>query len=405
MLIDIVTVVGLLLAVEVAFFGIVRWLKRDCPWLITRADLQPDIDREGLARFIAHGWDAELGWVRKPNTENTEVGKAGQKTHFRIDETGARADPAFVGYPLSAVALGDSYTFCRQVNDDETWPHFLSHALSGRVRNIGVGNYGVDQALLRLEREFPDTPAPIAIMGVVPETICRVQSAWKHFSEYGNIFAFKPRFRLTQAGALELLPNPIKKPDDFLNIPSLLPALKRDDGFFRRKFARDMLGTPYLYRLIRTWRRNPPLILAALADRIGFGGSLAFTRVMRRNIRLSADLYGDPESRLLLEAIVRRFATLCRQHDTRPILVFTPQLLDLELLRAGEHFYEEFLDQVSDDVEVLDMGPYLLDADLDSEMYIADKYGGHLSERGNRLVADQLARLIGQVSSPVTPAQ
>lgn len=405
MLIETVTVAALLLAAEAGLAGLVHWLKRDCPWLITRADLKPEIDRAGLARFIAHGWDAELGWVRKPNTENTEIGKGGKTTRFRIDETGARADPGYSASPLSAIALGDSYTFCRQVNDDETWPHYLSQALSGQVRNIGVGNYGVDQALLRFEREFPETPAPIAILGVVPETICRVQSVWKHFSEYGNVFAFKPRFRLTSAGSLELLPNPVKSPDDFLNIPDFLPALKRDDGFYHRKFARDLLGMPYLYRLLRTWRRNPPLVMAALADRIGLGGNLAFTRVMRRNIRMSADLYSDPDSRLLLEALVRRFSELCRQHHTRPILVFTPQLLDLELLRSGEHFYADFLGRVAEDVEVLDMGPFLIDQESDSEMYIEDKFGGHLSKRGNQLVADQLVRLLGQTSSATPSVQ
>jgi hypothetical protein len=405
MLIETVTVVGLLLAADVGLAGLVRWLKRDCPWLITRADLKPEIDRDGLARFIAHGWDVELGWVRKPNTENTEIGKGGKTTRFRIDETGARADPGYPASPLSAIALGDSYTFCRQVNDDETWPHYLSDALSGRVRNIGVGNYGIDQALLRLEREFPDTPAPVVILGVVPETICRVQSVWKHFSEYGNVFAFKPRFRLTPAGTLELLPNPVKSPDDFLNIPAFLPALKRDDGFYRRKFARDLLGTPYLYRLLRSWRRNPPLVMAALADRIGFGGNLAFTRVMRRNIRMSADLYSDPDSRLLLEAIVRRFSELCRQHHARPILVFTPQLLDLELLRSGEHFYADFLERVANEVEVLDMAPFLIDQRSDPEMYIDDNFGGHLSKRGNQLVADQLARLIEKAPPPARTAQ
>jgi hypothetical protein len=405
MLIETVTVAGLLLAAEAGLAGLVLWLKRDCPWLITRADLKPKIDRDGLARFVAHGWDAELGWVRKPNTENTEIGKGGTNTHFRIDETGARADPGYPPSPLSAIALGDSYTFCRQVNDDETWPHFLSRALSGRVRNIGVGNYGIDQALLRLEREFYDTPAPIVIMGVVPETICRIQSVWKHFSEYGNVFAFKPRFRLTSARTLELLPNPIKAPDDFLNIPALLPGLKCDDGFYLRKFARDLLGVPYLYRLLRSWRRNLPLVMAALADRIGSGGNMAFTRVMRHNIRMSADLYSDPDSRLLLEAIVRRFSELCRQHHARPILVFTPQLLDLELLRSGEHFYADFLERVANEVEVLDMAPFLIDQRSDPEMYIEDNFGGHLSKRGNQLVADQLARLIEKAPPPARTAQ
>jgi hypothetical protein len=49
------------------------------------------------------------------------------------------------------------------------------------VGNYRVGNYGLDQSLLRLERELPQLEAEVVVMGVVPETVVRVQSYWKHF--------------------------------------------------------------------------------------------------------------------------------------------------------------------------------------------------------------------------------
>ena len=33
---------------------------------------------------------------------------------------------------------GDSFTFCRQVNDDETWEHYLSKKLKTNVKNFAV---------------------------------------------------------------------------------------------------------------------------------------------------------------------------------------------------------------------------------------------------------------------------
>ena len=59
-----------------------------------------------------------------------------------------------------------------------------------------MGNYGVDQSILRLEREFTNNQTDIVILAVVPDTICRIVSSWKHYYEYGNTFAFKPRFIL-----------------------------------------------------------------------------------------------------------------------------------------------------------------------------------------------------------------
>ena len=127
---------------------------------------------------------------------------------FHIDQTGARRNPNFEDMPAEAAAFGDSFTFCRLVEDSKTWPHYLSESLVANVLNFGVGNYGLDQAILRLERELPGLDSQIIIMGIVPETMARVQSYWKHFFEYGNILAFKPMFKL-EDNELKLYPPPV----------------------------------------------------------------------------------------------------------------------------------------------------------------------------------------------------
>ena len=80
------------------------------------------------------------------------------------------------------------------VNDDETWPYALSTLLRSYVSNFSVGGYGLDQALLRLRREIKLLDSKIILMSVVPETIARIHSYWRHYFEYGNTLAFKPRF-------------------------------------------------------------------------------------------------------------------------------------------------------------------------------------------------------------------
>ena len=109
---------------------------------------------------------------------------------------------------------GDSFAFCRQVNDNETWEHYLSKSFHDNVLNFGVGNYGIDQAILRLKRDFPKNPTEIVILCVVPDTIRRILNVWKHYFEYGNTFGFKPRFILDN-NELKLIKNPIDENKKF----------------------------------------------------------------------------------------------------------------------------------------------------------------------------------------------
>ena len=39
------------------------------------------------------------------------------------------------------LCFGDSFTFCRQVNDNETWEYYLSELENTNVKNFGVGRF------------------------------------------------------------------------------------------------------------------------------------------------------------------------------------------------------------------------------------------------------------------------
>ena len=202
--------------IELIVRNIVKSINKDFQWLIIEKDEAPKLSKQGLRKFLLHGYDPELGWVRKPNTSHDEIGKK-ETTTWHIDERGSRKNP-YLGSKESKISCyGDSFTFARQVNDDETWEYYLSELTKTNVQNFGVGNYGLDQAVLRLKREFPKNPTKIVIMGIVPDTISRILSMWKHYYEYGNTFGFKPKFKIN-GGNLELLKNPInteKKFDEY----------------------------------------------------------------------------------------------------------------------------------------------------------------------------------------------
>ena len=151
---------------------------------------------------------------------------------------------------------GDSFTFSRQVNDNETWCYYLSKLTKSNVLNWGIGNHGMDQALLRLEREFTKNKTKVVIMANVPDTISRVVSYWKHFYEYGNVWAFKPRYELDVNKQLRLVPNLIDKPEKFYELEKYIDELKKHDYFYKEKFLKDLIKFPYSFYVLKNSKRN-----------------------------------------------------------------------------------------------------------------------------------------------------
>lgn len=385
----ILAVLGAVAAAEGALHASVKYLRSSCPWLITAEDERPALDPRGLASFIDHGWDPELGWVRKPDTSGADEGRDGDLAPYHIDGRGARVNPGFEDRAPDILVYGDSYAFARQVNDDQTWAHRLSGLLRCNVANFGVGNYGLDQALMRLEREFDQHPAPVVIMAVVPETMARVHAYWKHYSEYGNTFAFKPRFELKD-GVLHLVPNAVDTKEKFNRVSDMLPHLQAHDYFYERKFQRDILGFPYLLSAFKNPHRSFGLLAAAATDRLGWTRDAAFSRVMRRNIKMNRGLYQSDAAVALFDAIAERFRRFCRERNAEPVFVFLPQRMDLERIEAGDHYYAPLCRRLAERMTVIDAAPALRAAPADLPLFVNDKFGGHYSPAGNEIIADYL---------------
>ena len=375
----------------------IRGLRADFQWLITEQDESPHLDPNGLAKFVADGYDPELGWVRKPNTSGTERSR-GVPMPWSVDGIGARSDPYSEDRPVAVVAMGDSYTFSRQVEDGDAWPALLGKITGVRVANFGVGNYGLDQAILRYRREGRIPGAKIAILGVVPETITRVHSAWKHYSEYGNTFAFKPRFRLS-GGRLEMLPNVITEPGLFGCYHQFLPVLRDRDYFYESKFRHDMIRSPYLWHWLSKPRNRRLVALLRERNLRRKRGNCddameaaPFRSVMERNLRLAAAMYGEGECRALFKALVLLFAQEVRAAGVEPVFAMFPQLLDLQCFGVTQP-YQPVMKELGESLLVVD-GAEILSGDDMAGLYAEDSFGGHYSAQGNSAVAGLMARHI-----------
>lgn len=382
---------------ELGAGALVRRLRSDFPWLITPSDAAPEIPVPLVERHVAKSFDPGLGWCRRPGERGTDVTDAGVR-RYAVDDRGRRRNPGFHG-PAPVACFGDSYVFCRLVDDDETWPHLLSRSLGVNVANYGVGNYGLDQALLRLERELPTLEAQVVVMGAVPETIARVHSCWKHYFEYGNVLAFKPRFTLEPDGSLTLHESPVRTAADYATYRERLPEIIELDRFHDEKFRRDLLFFPYLPKLLRRARRHLP-VLAHLTTGLGRGDEqrrraarAAFEVVLRDNARWTARLYADPAACGLLRALVERFAAVCRAAGKEPMLLVVPQPVDLERRDRGTA-HRQLFDGLRDTLPVVDLTERFRRDPRPLDLFAHGRLGPHCGPRGNALVAEALAPVV-----------
>ena len=394
-------ILGLIFLEAVLFFG-VRTLRKQFQWLITEQDECPSLDVEALRKFYDYSHDPVLGWVRRPNTSGIEKGR-NKNVRFYVDDRGARVNP-YSGKEESRIAVfGDSYAFCRQVEDNETWPYHLSGMIKTPILNFGVGNYGIDQAILRYERTALPDSVKVVVLCFVPETICRVHSMWKHYLEFGNTFAFKPRFVLSE-GILELRPNPMQNFSDFEKLRDRLPEIQKTDYFYKNKFKKIQFRFPYTVSFLRNIKRNSSLIGLLVMRKIArllkwkspWLEEAPFGVVMSGNIDDAHRLYKENETSMLLEAILLRFKKSAEERGHHPVVLVMPQLIDLKKLNQSKKSYVPFFEGLSQKMDISDMTAWCASAKPEDSLYAEDVYGGHFSNEGNRLVAGHLAPWLSQ---------
>ncbi|HUS95636.1 MAG TPA: hypothetical protein VMX97_02735 [Hyphomicrobiaceae bacterium] len=394
----IVGILAVLVLTECLVWGLVRWFRPKFQWLITRDDIAPTIDPQLLNKHVSGSFDPELGWSPRPHSTGVDETSEVSKT-YTIDALARRLNPGFEDHQSTVSVFGDSYAFCRMVNDDETWPHFLSKELGVNVQNFGVGNYGIDQAYLRLKREIEhgNVNSRIVIVAFVPETISRIHSYWRHFYEYGNILAFKPRFILKD-GELVLHPQIASNKAELAKYHEKIEEIRRVDPFYKSKFCKDLNEFPFFLQLITRWRRLPVILWHLFAGEVTGQRAQARRRainiVLRENAREAMRLYADANATDLMKRIVEEIARTCQEADIVPLFVVMPQPVDIEIGLVSIPAYRDCVAALRRFGEVLDFGDILLAEDNWSDLFTDGLRGPHFHERGNRYVATLIKQAI-----------
>ena len=208
-------------------------LKKVFPWIIQSNDLYPKFDETRFKDFKKKKYSEFLGWDNKPKMKFFDFCD-GKKIRYEINRNGQRKNTNKKKKNLIA-SFGDSYVFCRQVQDNDTWQEIITKKNNYKILNYGVGNYGFDQSILKYSKTNLDKNVKYVIQGFVPETICRVQSQWKHFLEFGNLHGFKPKFYLT-GNNIKLKKNPLTKNSKIKDLKKIIKKLTISDRFYSDKF-------------------------------------------------------------------------------------------------------------------------------------------------------------------------
>mgnify|MGYP004001295533 FL=1 len=315
----------------------------------------PKVSSNKLTRFST--WDAELGWCPKPGMQKKDsVSKGvlkGDPPFWTIDKIGSRITSRSKNTKNNTFSIyGDSFAMSREVCDNETIAWQLGDTYDTYCANYGVGNYGLDQSLLRLERCIENDRTSFVCIIVCVATMARTVSIYKHWLEKGNIFGVKPRAYIDDNGKLSFLPNPVKNKGEIKYLYRQKKILTKWDGN---------------YQYFKNNRFNI------------FGN-----KAQNYSLQIWAD-----ESELFY-ALMNRFNNLSGKYNFSPMFVLLAGKGVAKKRISGQVLqYQNVIEKASlkfSDISFID-----LTLDLYKKIDIDDAYvasgGGHFSPDANRVIA------------------
>ncbi len=320
-------------------------------------------------RFVSSKtFDPELGWDKDPIARNYVDGKR-----------------------YMAQSYGDSFVEGAEVGPDHTWQAQFERLTGEAILNLGVGGYGLDQAVLKFEKYGRRYPARFAILGLYPETYRRALS-YHPFYYFANsdafTFAFKPLF-VKKGRRFELIRPPCA------DAVCLMQALSNPDHEIWRRLSR------YDYWYKNNQKKPAPdfpitIKYAQLLPQI----------LQQRRERQGAENYFfvNAGSFELVEYLIERFVKYSREIGMTPVCLLLYAPVDLRIIKAGVRLDEKLLKLLKTrNIPHVDTAPYILEQYRQDDGFMGlSAPEGHLNERGNRLVAESLAQGLRSIA-PLGP--
>jgi hypothetical protein len=157
-----------------------------CAALVAAREQRP------LAERAHTEYDAELGWVNRPNVSLPDLYGPGASLHTNAQRFRGTRDVTARVAPgrVRVVCSGDSFALGYGVGDEATWCHRLE-ALDARIEavNMGQGGYGIDQSYLWFARDGAPLEHHVHVFSFIVEDFARMRAT--------SFFGYaKPRLRL-----------------------------------------------------------------------------------------------------------------------------------------------------------------------------------------------------------------
>ena len=261
------------------------------------------------------------------------------------------------------------------------------------IANYGVGNYGLDQAFLKFNLTRKRRETKVILFGFVPETICRIQSSWKNYLEFGNLHGFKPSVELID-NKLKFKKNFLRKNISFLQLSKLVEKIKDNDRFYKDKFLKYSFSFPYFFSFTKNFYFNLIIfkkILLSNKKVITLIEEDMFPTIMENNIKFSHNLYVEEYSKRLMNKLIMYIFKKTKKKKLKCYFIVFPQLFDLKLKTRKN--YQNFFKTFNNN-NIIDLTSVFLKQKNIKKLFINDKYGGHLSKKGNQLVAKELLKKV-----------
>lgn len=380
--------------IELLIYVYIKTISKVNKWILLKKDLNSLFEKKKFFFFKENNYNYELGWDKKPNSANFDLNNQ-EKIFYSIDKKGFRSSK-YKNKRNTIASFGDSYTFCRQVENSKTWQEILTKKRGEFIANYGVGNYGLDQSFLKYKKTLINKSTKIIIFGFVPETICRIQSCWKYYLEFGNLHGFKP-FCIIKNKKLYLKKNILKIHSKFDDLKEIIIKTRKLDRFYRLKYKQHVFKYPYIFSFLKNFLLNVRIfstLIKSLIKKKSFKNSFeknTFPLIMENNIKMSHKLYCENYSKNLLKKLIEKISKEVK-NNTKCYFVIFPQLFDLKL--KSRKYYQKFFKELKIDCNIIDLTNNFLAHKNYKKLFINDKYGGHLNYKGNLLVANVLQNQI-----------
>lgn len=329
-------------------------------------------------RLVYHSHVEESEFVKKMKDPDFSVTKSESfspvmgwdEAHGRVTDassliTGGRKNP-YESDKVKISTYGDSFTYCEDVNEDETWQYYLSESSHTKVVNFGVRGYGPDQALLKMKKHLESgIRTDVIILSILSENISRVVNVnTKFYWSVGDYGGFKPVL-VKEAPGYKWIDNYLGDMDSGAGRAKAISIVRKYDYWYKVNKDRPAIKFPYSLSLIK------------IADYLLF------------KVKRWPDLWEEAPPTDVMRELVKIFYSLSQEYKFKPVVVFIPDSYDLKRKDKGKpQSYARFIKRLRADYGARGMVIVdILDEDIKTPLFNIAPYAGHASAYGNRAIA------------------